>query len=113
VTADVTRPDLPAVRVRPARSRSAIPPEAEATSQLAGIEALGALAVTKPLKVLDGELLVPPRGRHAASAPEESYRDRDLTRALTPIFAPNHLAPAAIPAAIVVMAIAAMRLTWR
>jgi len=78
VTADVTRPDLPAVRVRPARSRSAIPPEAEATSQLAGLEALGALAVTKPLKVLDGELLVPPRGRHAASAPEESYRDLGL-----------------------------------
>jgi len=53
-------------------------PEAEAPSQLTGLEARGAVAVTKALRVLDAELFVPRRGSHEAGILERDYLDPGL-----------------------------------
>ena len=75
MTPKVTKPDLPAIRISPApRATSAFPPEPEAMTQFAGIEALDALAVTQPFEVAAAETLT--RRRHVRETAGQRFTAR-------------------------------------
>jgi 4-amino-4-deoxy-L-arabinose transferase-like glycosyltransferase/putative flippase GtrA len=75
VTTEMTKPDLPAIRISPApRATSAFPPEPEAMTQFTGIEAPDALAATQPLKTAKAEIPVRRRGAHESAVQRSAAR---------------------------------------
>lgn len=71
----MTKPDLPAIRISPApRATSAFPPEPEAMTQFAGVEAPDALATAQPLEVAAAETLT--RRRHVHETAGQRFTAR-------------------------------------
>ncbi len=73
------RPDLTAIRVsRTSGTVTDFPPEPDVAAQLAGLRALGAVAVTQPLRAIDAEMLVRREGADPSDARNVGLRHPEV-----------------------------------
>ena len=79
MTADMRGPDLTAIRIgRTNGTVTTFPPEPDAAAQLAGLMALGALAVTQPIRAIDAEMLVRREGADPSDARNVGLRHPEV-----------------------------------